>query len=181
MGHRKGLLNAIAELKSTATEPVQSQPAAKIEPKPYDAAERRHLTVMFVDLVGSTALAARLDPEDMREVFVAYHKCCAGLIAGVLAYFGYPQAHEHDAENAVRGAREGIVRLKSILCSGAPGRGGAPLYLLTNRQRARRDSTSKTTYTDLPCKPTEAELERCGLTSHMTLRQLTRDKQMVRT
>ena len=80
------------------------------------AAERRHATVMFVDLVGSTALAARLDPEDMREVFAAYQKCCAGLIAsncgfvakymgdGALAYFGYPQAHEDDAENAVRAA-----------------------------------------------------------------------------
>jgi class 3 adenylate cyclase/predicted ATPase len=114
MGHRKRLLKAIAGLKSTATEPVQSQPAAKIEPKPYDAAERRQLTVMFCDLVGSTAMSARLDPEDMRGIIAAYHKCCANLITqgggfvakymgdGVLAYFGYPQAHEHDAERAVR-------------------------------------------------------------------------------
>ena len=69
---------------------------------------------MFCDLVGSTALSARLDPEDMREVIGAYHRCCAELVArnggfvakymgdGVLAYFGYPQAHEHDAERAVR-------------------------------------------------------------------------------
>ena len=68
---------------------------------------------MFVDLVGSTALSARLDPEDMREIIGAYHRCCEDLIAkaggfvakymgdGVLAYFGYPQAHEHDAEHAV--------------------------------------------------------------------------------
>ena len=69
---------------------------------------------MFCDLVGSTALSARLDPEDLREVVGAYHRCCADLITeaggfvakymgdGVLAYFGYPQAHEHDAEHAVR-------------------------------------------------------------------------------
>jgi len=79
-----------------------------------EAAERRQLTVMFCDLVGSTALAARLDPEDMRGIIAAYHKCCATLIErnggfvakymgdGVLAYFGYPQAHEHDAEQAAR-------------------------------------------------------------------------------
>jgi class 3 adenylate cyclase/predicted ATPase len=79
-----------------------------------DSAERRQLTVMFCDLVGSTALASRLDPEDLREVIGAYHKCAAetigrydGFVAkymgdGVLAYFGYPQAHEDDAERAVR-------------------------------------------------------------------------------
>src|SRR5579883_375965 len=78
--------------------------------------ERRQVTVLFCDLVGSTALSARLDPEDMREVIVAYHRCCAETIAssggfvakylgdGVLAYFGYPQAHEDDAERAVRSA-----------------------------------------------------------------------------
>ena len=79
-------------------------------------AERRQLTVMFCDLVGSTSLSARLDPEDMREIIGAYHHCCAELIEGaggfvakymgdgVLAYFGYPQAHEDDAERAVRAA-----------------------------------------------------------------------------
>ena len=75
--------------------------------------QRRQLTVMFCDLVGSTAMSARLDPEDMRGIIAAYHRCCAKLITGsggfvakymgdgVLAYFGYPQAHEHDAERAV--------------------------------------------------------------------------------
>src|SRR6516164_8048364 len=80
------------------------------------SAERRQLTIMFCDLVGSTALSARLDPEDMREIIGAYHRCCAeqitkagGFVAkymgdGVLAYFGYPRAHEDDAERAVRSA-----------------------------------------------------------------------------
>jgi class 3 adenylate cyclase len=78
------------------------------------AVERRQLTVLFCDLVGSTALAARLDPEDFREMTRAYHAACTaevncfgGFVArhmgdGVLAYFGYPQAHEDDAERAVR-------------------------------------------------------------------------------
>ena len=77
-------------------------------------AERRQLTVMFCDLVGSTALAARLDPEDLREVIAAYHRAVAGIVAGfdgfvakymgdgVLIYFGYPRAHEDDAERAIR-------------------------------------------------------------------------------
>jgi class 3 adenylate cyclase len=80
------------------------------------SAERRQLTVMFCDLVGSTALSARLDPEDLRDVIGAYHTCVAevvgrfeGFVAkymgdGVLVYFGYPQAHEEDTERAVRAA-----------------------------------------------------------------------------
>jgi class 3 adenylate cyclase/predicted ATPase len=80
------------------------------------SAERRQLTIMLCDLVGSTALSARLDPEDMREIIGVYHRCCAeqitqqgGFVAkymgdGVLAYFGYPRAHEDDAERAVRAA-----------------------------------------------------------------------------
>src|SRR6516164_4675828 len=84
------------------------------QPSRAGSAERRQLTVMFCDLVGSTALSARLDPEDMREIMGAYHHRCAEVIGksggfvakymgdGVLAYFGYPQAHEDDAERAVR-------------------------------------------------------------------------------
>src|SRR5271166_1537854 len=128
LGHRLKILRAIRELREEARAPPQ--PSATPQEAPPDAAERRHLSVMFVDLVGSTALAARLDPEDMREVFAAYHKCCAGLIAsnggfvakymgdGVLAYFGYPQAHEHDAENAARAGLaivEGAPKLKTAL------------------------------------------------------------------
>jgi class 3 adenylate cyclase len=94
-----------------------SRPAkdtAAPQPSQIGSAERRQLTVMFCDLVGSTALSARLDPEDLREIMHAYHRRCAEVIGryagfvakymgdGVLAYFGYPQAHEDDAERAVR-------------------------------------------------------------------------------
>ena len=115
LGHRRQLLRAIAELNTVEKGAPKLAPAtaAPVTPQPHDAAERRQLTVMFVDLVGSTALSARLDPEDMREIVGAYHRSCAeqitkagGFVAkymgdGVLAYFGYPQAHEHDAERAV--------------------------------------------------------------------------------
>src|ERR1700731_4033583 len=88
--------------------------SATTAPGSQDAAERRPLTVMFCNLVGPTALSARLDPEDLRTVIGAYHRCCAELVEhnggfvakymgdGVLAYFGYPQAHEHDAVRAVQ-------------------------------------------------------------------------------
>ena len=136
VGHRRRLLAAIEELSSTgrATSPVAGSAAAGIAES--TSAERRHLTVMIVDLVGSTALAARLDPEDMRDVLAAYHTCCAGLIAsnggfvakhmgdGVLAYFGYPQAHEQDAENAGRAALA-IVAAAPKLNTAA----GAPLHV----------------------------------------------------
>ncbi|MHB8270700.1 adenylate/guanylate cyclase domain-containing protein [Bradyrhizobium sp.] len=116
VGHRRKLLTAIASLNRSL--PASNMAATVPPPAPRqehapDTAERRQLTVMFVDLVGSTAMSARLDPEDMREIVGAYHRSCAeqiskigGFVAkymgdGVLAYFGYPQAHEHDAERAV--------------------------------------------------------------------------------
>ena len=101
-------------------------PPAPPPPSRTDSAERRQLTVMFCDLVGSTALSARLDPEDMREVISAYHRAVAQVVAeldgfvsrfmgdGVLVYFGYPQAHEDDAERAVRaglGSIDAVGRL----------------------------------------------------------------------
>jgi class 3 adenylate cyclase/predicted ATPase len=98
-------------------------PWASREFAPSPAAERRQLTVMFCDLVGSTQLASRLDPEDLREVFGAYHGCTAETVArfdgfvakymgdGVLVYFGYPQAHENDAERAVRA---GLALVESV-------------------------------------------------------------------
>ena len=109
VGHRRKLLDAIAALRADA-----NAKAALSDALFKNTAERRQLTVMFCDLVGSTALSTRIDPEDMREIIGAYHRCCAEVIAkaagfvarymgdGVLAYFGYPQAHEDDAERAVR-------------------------------------------------------------------------------
>jgi class 3 adenylate cyclase/tetratricopeptide (TPR) repeat protein len=91
-------------------------PPSPAPPRAATSAERRQLTVMFCDLVGSTALSRRLDPEDLREVIAAYHSCVAEVVGrfggyvakymgdGVLVYFGYPEAHEADAENAVRAA-----------------------------------------------------------------------------
>src|SRR5262249_50346553 len=105
----------LGEMPAPASAAAASAPVAPA-PRPTSAAERRQLTVMFCDLVGSTALSTRLDPEDLREVIAAYHKCAAevvgrfrGFVAkymgdGVLVYFGYPEAHEADAENAVRAA-----------------------------------------------------------------------------
>jgi len=109
LGHRKIMLKAIAAFGEPAPQPV-----AEPTPPRGDAAERRQLAVMFCDLVGSTPLSTRLDPEDLREVIGAYHRCVAdtvvrfaGFVAkymgdGVLIYFGYPEAHENDAERAVR-------------------------------------------------------------------------------
>src|SRR6516225_9742401 len=114
LGHRRKLLRAIASLETIEKSAPAVAIAAPAAPLPLDTAERRQVTVMFSDLVGSTALSARMDPEDLREVISAYQKCAAetvrrfdGFVAkymgdGVLIYFGYPQAHEDDAERAVR-------------------------------------------------------------------------------
>jgi class 3 adenylate cyclase len=118
LGHRLKMLRAIRELADNAPLKAQSTVAAELKGHKEVAAERRQLTVMFCDLVGSTALSARLDPEDMREVIRAYQDICAGMVArydgfiakfmgdGALAYFGYPRAHEDDAERAVRAGLE---------------------------------------------------------------------------
>ena len=136
VGHRRKLLSAIAELSGTFAEPAAVAKAIRLDPPVHAAAERRQLTVMFCDLVGSTAMSARLDPEDMREMIAAYHQCCASLIErgggfvakymgdGVLGYFGYPQAHEHDAERAVR-AGLAIVEAAPTLQTAA----GVPLHV----------------------------------------------------
>ena len=132
IGHRRRLLDAIAALTEVAPRPTMA-PAAKVAAASPDTplhadAERRQLTVMFCDLVGSTALSSRLDPEDLREVIAAYHHAVAEIVAGfdgfvanymgdgVLVYFGYPQAHEDDAERAVRGGARRDRRYQSPRC-----------------------------------------------------------------
>ena len=118
IGHRRKLLDAIAAFGGAV--PVAAVTAAAPDaPAPADA-ERRQLTVMFCDLVGSTSLSSRLDPEDLREVIAAYHRAVAEIVAGfdgfvakymgdgVLVYFGYPRAHEDDAERAVRAGLSSI-------------------------------------------------------------------------
>jgi len=131
LGHRRQLLRAIAELTSVEkNEPTPAVAAATAAfPQSHDVAERRQVTVMFSDLVGSTALSARIDPEDLREVISVYQKCVAetvqrfgGFVAkymgdGVLVYFGYPQAHEDDAERAVRAGLELIAAVGGLKSS----------------------------------------------------------------
>jgi class 3 adenylate cyclase/predicted ATPase len=130
IGHRRKLLDAIAAMRAEASAPtpvsaapLQSNDTAK------DTAERRQVTVMFSDLVGSTALSTRMDPEDLREVISAYQRCVTdtvlrfgGFVAkymgdGVLIYFGYPAAHEDDAERAVRA---GLALIDAVATLPAP-------------------------------------------------------------
>jgi class 3 adenylate cyclase len=124
LGHRRKMLAAIGELAGAAL--AKPEPALEHEPQTQDTAERRQLTVMFSDLVGSTALSARMDPEDLREIISAYQKCVAetvrrfgGFVAkymgdGVLVYFGFPQAHEDDAERAVRAGVELVAEVSNL-------------------------------------------------------------------
>ena len=114
IGHRRKLLEAIAELQvAPGGAPVSPSPPLAGTARQRDA-ERRQLTVMFIDLVGSTALSTQLDPGDMSEVIRSYQNAVTGEITrldghvakfmgdGVLAYFGWPRAHEDEAERAVR-------------------------------------------------------------------------------
>ena len=127
VGQRRTLLNAIAALRADANgKAPPSEPVPILDRSANDNAERRQVTVMFSDLVGSTAFSARMDPEDLREVISAYQKCVAetvrrfgGFVAkymgdGVLVYFGYPQAHEDDAERAVRAGLELIAAVSAL-------------------------------------------------------------------
>src|SRR5262249_2587207 len=130
LGDKKRLIKAIragfAESAGAFTSAVGEE-APSGPPRPATA-ERRHLTVMICDLVGSTALSARLDPEEMGVVMDAYHAACARIVKsydgflgdfrgdGILAYFGYPRAHEDDAERAVRAALDiaaAVARLET--------------------------------------------------------------------
>ena len=128
LGDRRKLLRAIADL--SGIEKIQSKPTEAVTtpeaPQSQDSAERRQVSVMFADLVGSTALSARMDPEDLREIISAYQRCVTetvrrlgGFVAkymgdGVLVYFGYPQAHEDDAERAVRAGLELIAAVCAL-------------------------------------------------------------------
>ena len=129
LGHRVKLPDAIAALRGGTSPPPSSDlrtPQGAASASPEERAERRQATVMFADLVGSTALSARMDPEDLREVISAYQKCVAetvqrfgGFVAkymgdGALVYFGYPQAHEDDAERAVRAGLELVTAVSAL-------------------------------------------------------------------
>jgi class 3 adenylate cyclase len=123
LGPRRKILAAISK---DATAQVKPEPTVSSGPKTPDSAERRQVTVLFSGLVGSTALAAAMDPEDLREVISAYKKCVSeavrrfdGYVAkylgdGILAYIGYPQAHEDDAERAVRAGLELIAAVAGL-------------------------------------------------------------------
>jgi class 3 adenylate cyclase/tetratricopeptide (TPR) repeat protein len=138
VGHRRRLLLAIAALSDGDAAIKLAPPVAAAAPA--SEAERRQLTVMFCDLVGSTALASKFDPEDLRAVLAGYHRCVADTVArfagfvakymgdGVLIYFGYPQAHEDDAERAVRA---GLAVLDSVRQLAAPVRLQARIGIAT--------------------------------------------------
>ena len=124
LGHRRKMLAAINQ----GAESIQllAEATTGVAPKTQEAPERRHVTVMFSDLVGSTALSARMDPEDLREIISVYQACVAvavrrfdGFIAkymgdGVLVYFGYPEAHEDDPERAVRAGLELVAAVSNL-------------------------------------------------------------------
>jgi class 3 adenylate cyclase len=127
VGHRRKLLDAIAALRAETGAPklLSDAPLAASEAA-KGTAERRQVTVMFSDLVGSTSLSTRMDPEDLREIISAYQTCVAGVVRrfggfvakymgdGVLIYFGYPQAHEDDAERAVRAGLEAVAAVRAF-------------------------------------------------------------------
>jgi class 3 adenylate cyclase len=129
LGDRKRLLRGIAAFRAggaaTGDRP-SSIPTAAEPVRPGHAAERRQLTVMFCDMVGSTALAARLDPEDLHEVMRRYQESCAEVVAryeghvgnyigdGILAYFGYPKAHEDDALRAIRAGLDIVDAIRRL-------------------------------------------------------------------
>jgi len=132
LGHRRRLLAAISA-PAAEPEPLPMVPDPKPAPSPpEDEAERRQLTVLFCDLVGSTELSQRLDPEELREVLRRFHDAVTGAVTthgghaakllgdGVLAYFGWPSAHEDDAQRAVRAALSCVAAVAGINAGGAP-------------------------------------------------------------
>ena len=143
VGDRRRLLAAIAGLQRDAVAHREVKPAAEIDPPGSAAAERRHITVLFCDIVGSTPLSTRLDPEELREVLTRYQATVAQEIAGkrgyvarfvgdgVLAYFGWPNADETHAESAVRA---GLAVLEAVGPQGLSARVG----IATGTGRHRR-------------------------------------------
>ncbi|MBI5441683.1 MAG: AAA family ATPase [Deltaproteobacteria bacterium] len=140
LGHRVKILKAIAALRvrgEPAESPAASPVPARLPPHrtecPAAKAERRQVTVLFCDLVGSTELSSRLDPEDTSALLRTYRGCCAETIArwegfvaqylgdGMLAYFGWPQAHEDDAERSVRAGLDLVGAVGRLRCEGTPG------------------------------------------------------------
>jgi len=132
LGHRKRMLRAIAELASGSSALPAGSPAAATGSR-LSEGERRQITVLFCDIVGSTALALQLDPEDLSAVIRRFQAICAAMIAhagghiarymgdGLLVYFGYPQAHEDDAESAVRAGLDLVAKVGQLLLpSGEP-------------------------------------------------------------
>ena len=125
LGHRRKILAVIRE-PAPPVQPAIEPSVASIAQWPSDAAERRQVTVMFVDLVGSTELSTRMDPEDLRDIISSYQACVAdtvrrfdGFVAkymgdGALIYFGYPEAHEDDPERAVRAGLELIAAVSAL-------------------------------------------------------------------
>ena len=151
LGDRKRLLKAIAALDAGSTDARAETAEPTATPVVPREAERRQLTVMFVDLVGSTELSARLDPEDMSALIRAYQNAVAGEITrfeghiakymgdGVLAYFGWPRAHEDEAERAVRaGLAIVAMRWRSLETPAGEAAGGPDRH----RHRARSWSAS---------------------------------------
>jgi len=126
LGHRKKLIKAIQARCDSLQVPNRSVDP-RLTPTGTQSAERRHLTVLFCDLVGSTSLSARLDPEDFRKILFDFQRCCGDAIRrydghiarlmgdGVLAYFGFPSAHEDDAERAVKAALEMVESVPALV------------------------------------------------------------------
>jgi predicted ATPase/class 3 adenylate cyclase len=130
LGHRKRLIKAI-QAYCTLLQPPQCSDDARSTASATARAERRHLTVLFCDLVGSTSLSARLDPEDLRKILFDFQRCCADVIRryegriarlmgdGALAYFGFPTAHEDDVERAARAALEIVESVQALIVQDA--------------------------------------------------------------
>src|SRR5262249_12082041 len=122
LGHRKKLIKAISEARLSGRFVEAESPTRTANAR----AERRHLTVLLCDLVGSTALSARLDPEDLRRILHEFQRSCCDVIRryegpiarfmgdGVLAYFGFPRAHEDDAERAVKAALDMVESVTGL-------------------------------------------------------------------